>query len=340
MNRSVRPIRKIPKGDYKQQRHKIIFDYSPIAIWEEDFSAVAKLRRYLERNNVRNIRNYLNQNQELVISTFRKIKILDVNKAAMKLYGAQSKKELISNFGKVIDKDALRVLIDEFAALIEGKQFFEAEFKSKTLNGRKHEVRLTVSVPEVYQKSFKRVIATLQDISVQKKYERHLKKLALTDGLTKVLNHNAILHRLDEEFRRSKRYKLKLSCLMIDLDHFKGINDLCGHQKGDQVLRQSASMFKKHLREVDIIGRYGGDEFLVILPETSSAHALVVADRLIKIFDRLSSRGKEKTHYSTVSIGIGGYPSQGINSSMELVAKVDKAMYAAKKAGRNRIFYS
>ncbi len=320
---------------YEHERFKIIFEYSPIAIWEEDFSAVGRLREKLKARKVNNIRAYLSKNIDLVKETFRSLKILDVNKAALDLYGAKTKHELLSNWGKTFHKEAISVIIDEFATLIEGNDVFEATFKSKTLSGKIYDVAMKVSVPEIYKDSFRRVIVTLRDISVQKKYERHLKRLAQTDGLTNVLNHNAICYRLEEEFMRAKRYHLDLSCLMIDLDYFKKINDQYGHQKGDQILKKTAKLIKGNLREVDVVGRYGGDEFLVILPETPPENAKLAAGRLKDFFSKLAAEGKLMR--STLSIGVGGRPSENIKSAKDLINKIDKAMYLAKKAGRNQI---
>ena len=328
--------RKPLKKRYQQERLRIIFEYSPVAIWEENFTALARLRQILSKAKVTDIRKYLLGHPHLVKDTFRKLKIVDVNKEALKLYGAKTKRELIENLGRTVHKEAFHVLVDEFAALLEGESTFEAEFKSKTLSGKSYDVALKVSVPDVYKKSFKRVIVTLRDISVQKRYERHLKRLAQTDGLTKLFNHNAIRYRIEEEFRRAQRYHLDLSCIMIDLDHFKKINDKYGHQKGNSVLKRSAALIKKHLREVDIIGRFGGDEFLVILPETSQQNAKVAALRLQKLFSSIVEEQK-KTSYVTLSIGISGRPDGRVKSAKDLIDVADQAMYDAKKAGRNRV---
>ena len=329
-------IRKSRGAEYEKERLRIIFEYSPVAIWEEDFSALAKLRIKLKKLGATNYRKYLKDHPELVKETFRGLKVLDVNNAALDLYGAKTKQELIANLGKTIHKEAMVVLVDEFVTLLEGRRIFEAEFKSKTLSGvLLYDVAMRVSVPEIYKDTFKRVIVTLQDISVQKKLERHLRKLAQTDGLTGFLNHNAINRKLEEEFRRAKRYDLKLSCLMIDLDRFKMINDKFGHPKGNQVLRHVAMVIHQNLREVDFVGRYGGDEFIIILPETSQENARVVAQRLISVFSTRWRGGKSLFNNITLSIGISGLPADDVKTVKGLIAKTDKAMYTAKQKGRN-----
>ncbi len=321
--------------NYEQERLRIIFEYSPIAIWEEDFSALAKLQKIVKSKNVINIRKFLKENPELVKDTFRNIKVLDVNKAALNLYGVKTKKELIANLGKTIHREAFNVLVDEFASLLEGKTFYEVEFKSRTVTGRLYDVSMRVSVPDIYKETFERVIVTFEDISLKKKLERDLTRMAQMDGLTKLFNQNTITKKLEEEFLRAKRYNLALSCLMIDLDSFKNINDQYGHQKGNQVLKIVADMIKSHLREVDFVGRYGGDEFLIVLPETPSDKAMIVANRLKQIF----SEGKSNNpniKLVRLSIGIGAFNAQ-VKSVKELIIKTDKAMYKAKKSGGNQI---
>lgn len=323
------------KRNYETERLKLIFEYSPIAIWEEDFSVLGKLKKTLKSQKVRDVRGYLENHIDVVKKTFRGLRVVDVNKAALELYGARNKKELMSRLGKRFHRDAIPVLIDEFVTLLSGKDTFEAIFKSRTLNGKVYDVVMRVSVPEVYKESFKRVIVTFQDISIQKKYEKHLKRLAHTDGLTKVLNHNAICERLEDEWRRAKRYHLDLSCFMIDLDKFKWINDKFGHQKGDIVLKKTAEFIRRNLREVDMVGRYGGDEFLVILPETPPENAHIAAERIRSLFSNFVINDKKM--FSTLSIGIGGRPPETANTVRELISKIDRAMYTAKKSGGNRI---
>jgi len=320
---------------YSIDRLKIIFEYLPIAIWEEDFSALADLQTKLKKRKVKNIKDYLRDNQSLVADTFRNLKVLDVNQAALKMYGAKSKKELLENLGKRIHKDALKVMTDEFAALLTGDELFEAEFKSKTLDGKGYDVKIRVAVPKVYKDTFERVIVTLQDISVQKKYERHLKRLARTDSLTKLLNQSTIRYRLEEEFARAMRYNLELSVLLIDLDDFKYINDKYGHTTGDSVLKKTAAFIADHLRDVDLVGRIGGDEFMAILPETASDNAEIVAQRLVTLFSELAAKKGKKNVFSTMTIGIASGLSKGVKSAESMIQVADRAMYRGKKAGKN-----
>ncbi|HLF18014.1 MAG TPA: sensor domain-containing diguanylate cyclase [Candidatus Omnitrophota bacterium] len=317
-------------------RYKMIFDNAPIAIMERDLNVLARLKQTFKRKKITKYRTYLRTHPRIFLETLRKLKIIHLNRAALNLYGAANKKEFIVNLNKTLHREAAVVLVEIFASILEGRRVLQGEFKSRTLDGKSFDVLMKVAVPKEHETNFRRAIFTFEDISVQKKYERHLKRLAQTDGLTRVLNHGAIRDRLEEEFLRAKRYNLDLSCMMIDMDKFKQINDAYGHQRGDTVLRETADLIRQNLREVDIVGRYGGDEFLVILPETSPKNAKIAAQRLKVIFERLTNEPSQGV-YSTVSIGISGRSSKDINSVKDLIAQTDEAMYAAKKAGRNNI---
>ncbi len=322
----------------QQERFRQIFQFSPIAIWEEDFSSLARLMARLQKRKIRDIPGYIRRHPDLAIETFRKIKILDLNRAALELYGAKNKRELLFNFGKTFVQASPKIIIEEMAALAAGKTLFEAEMKSRTLDGEIYDVLLRVSVPEGYEKDFSRVIVTIQNISDRKRLERHLKQLALEDGLTKLLNIRAITDRLDQELIRSKRYDMALACLMIDVDRFKLVNDRFGHQKGNHVLKRVAAAVKDGVRRSDIVGRYGGDEFLVILPQTDAKNAAVVAYRIRKLVSFLKFNfPKAKGCKISVSIGVSSYPHEKIERSRDLIRLADEAMYTAKKEGRDQI---
>lgn len=157
---------------------------------------------------------------------------------------------------------------------------------------------------------------------------------ANTDDLTSIYNHRFIFQRLREEVERADRYHLPLSIMMLDLDHFKSINDRLGHQIGDIVLNRVAQTIKQTLRQIDIAGRYGGEEFLVILPQTSLEDAVPVAERIRERVSAISLEGvKPKV---TISIGVAAFYDE---SESELLARADRLLYLAKANGRNRVEY-
>lgn len=160
---------------------------------------------------------------------------------------------------------------------------------------------------------------------------------ANTDSLTKQWNRNGILERLDEEFARSLRQRTCLSTIMLDIDNFKQINDLHGHQAGDEVLIQIATRLKGNIRRYDKLGRYGGDEFLVIVPDCRLDKTKIIAERLRKAVG--AKKIKIAGGMLEVSISLGCATSQDPTrlSPQKLIERSDKALLLAKRRGRNRV---
>jgi two-component system cell cycle response regulator len=180
-------------------------------------------------------------------------------------------------------------------------------------------------------------IQRAQVIEMTKADNARLEALAHTDPLTMVLNRRALVSRLSAEVERARRYDSVVTILMIDLDHFKGVNDTYGHPAGDQVLRDVAQLLQHEVRSVDIVARYGGEEFIIVLPETASEGAVAFAER---IRERIEGRMFESTGHSlllTASIGVATFPSARVSSMEDLIARADEALYRAKAEGRNRV---
>lgn len=166
----------------------------------------------------------------------------------------------------------------------------------------------------------------------------------ITDPLTKVYNRRYLERRLDEEVARSRRYSLDLSVLMLDLDHFKRVNDSYGHQAGDITLSTISSLLKADLRDLDIVARYGGEEFLVICTNTAIDGAAQVAERLRRLIELYQiqvpdSAGGSQIIRISASIGVASF-SASLDSREKLVQAADKALYRAKSEGRNRVIVS
>lgn len=160
---------------------------------------------------------------------------------------------------------------------------------------------------------------------------------ARTDALTGLCNRGEFQRLLNEEAERSRRYHRCFSLLMLDIDHFKIVNDSYGHQAGDEVLRALAACLQKQNRPVDYAARYGGEEFVVILPETSNEGALVSAERLRAVVaDTAVPVTEGRTISFTISIGVATFPVD-VESGTALIAAADAALYAAKEGGRNRV---
>jgi diguanylate cyclase (GGDEF)-like protein len=169
-------------------------------------------------------------------------------------------------------------------------------------------------------------------------------KLATTDGLTGLFNRRTLQEQLAARMREAQRYRHPLSFLLIDIDHFKKVNDTCGHPAGDAVLRGVAAVAQDQARETDVVARYGGEEMALILPETDAAGARVIAERLRAAVEAARHATDAGPLRCTVSVGVSTWPLSAISATAAaddevaaLVEGADKALYRAKKAGRNRV---
>ncbi|MBV8207833.1 MAG: sensor domain-containing diguanylate cyclase [Acidobacteria bacterium] len=166
---------------------------------------------------------------------------------------------------------------------------------------------------------------------------RHFERarnLANVDGLTGIYNRRYFEQRILEELERSQRYNGNLALLMIDIDHFKKLNDEFGHLLGDEALRRVSNIFEQHLRKLDVVCRYGGEEFAILVPETAGARAVTVAEKLRRVVESWEFPGVPRP--VTISIGVAEFPLNG-RTRDELMKAADDALYAAKQRGRNRV---
>jgi diguanylate cyclase (GGDEF)-like protein len=167
-------------------------------------------------------------------------------------------------------------------------------------------------------------------------YYSKIQDLAIHDTLTGVLTRRYFMERLDEEIKRSDKFKLQFSFLMIDIDHFKDCNDRYGHLVGDVILKEVAQVIKDNSRQVDIVGRYGGEEFSIILTETPKEGALNASERILKNVEDKKIKAYDEMLNLTISIGVAAFPDDG-KTKQELIDKADWSLYRAKQTGRNRI---
>jgi diguanylate cyclase (GGDEF)-like protein len=165
-------------------------------------------------------------------------------------------------------------------------------------------------------------------------YVERVKQLAYLDGLTGIFNRRFFEMRILEEVERARRYGTGMAVIMVDIDQFKRLNDEFGHVLGDEVLRQASSLLNQQLRKIDVVCRYGGEEFGILLTQASAQHAMSIAEKLRKMVEEWQFPGVPRT--VTVSAGAAAFPEHGTTRD-ELVRAADQALYAAKQAGRNRV---
>jgi diguanylate cyclase (GGDEF)-like protein/PAS domain S-box-containing protein len=175
----------------------------------------------------------------------------------------------------------------------------------------------------------------VQDVTEVATYEQKLVEMNMMDSLTGVFNRRYLDKKLNEEFKRHKRYDRPLSIIMFDIDYFKKVNDIHGHQCGDFILKSVSSRVLSLIRNLDCMFRYGGEEFCCMLPETSIASAMMVAERFRIAVAELENNYDGKTVKVHISLGVAEITEE-IDSTELLIKKADDALYRAKNEGRNR----
>ncbi len=173
------------------------------------------------------------------------------------------------------------------------------------------------------------------------KYKNNLKTIAITDELTGLYNRKYLHSRLDAEISRAKRYSTSLSCVLIDIDFFKTVNDMYGYDWGDVLLKKIAQMLEALIRKEDILTRYGDEEFILVLPNTSEEQAFIFAERFRRDIEKMEfiPASEEERHPITISGGISAYPflENVEENSNTIIRYAEHALYSAKKRGKNQI---
>ncbi|HXC62035.1 MAG TPA: GGDEF domain-containing protein [Nitrospiria bacterium] len=198
---------------------------------------------------------------------------------------------------------------------------------------------LSGSLSDMIKSTRHSLIAAQHDLlRLEREKAEESARLAITDGLTGLYNHRYFQEQLVKEVQRAQRYSSSLSLIMGDVDHFKNFNDNYGHLQGDNVLRHVAAVLKAETRQTDVVARYGGDEFVVILPNAEKADALRMAENIRNRIRTELNSGQENKLLSaaTISFGVASFPMDAL-TPMGLIQKADESLYGAKNGGRDRV---
>ncbi len=263
--------------------------------------------------------------------------LLQMNRAGLQMIEAESDTQVVGHKLTELVTPEYRDAFDGLNQRVSQGESGTLEFELVGLKGT-HRWMDTHAVPmRDANGQITGLLAVTRDITARKQADRELKQLAQTDSLTNLANRRHFMELAEQELSRTLRYGGPLSVLMMDLDHFKSINDTYGHTIGDLVLQKFGGLVRQTLRDVDAVGRVGGEEFAVVLPQTDGEHAMEVAERLCRLTaDTEVALDRGRPLHFTVSIGVTTFA--GASSNIDtLLGQADQALYQAKHGGRNRV---
>ncbi len=322
-----------------EARFRSLYDNAPVALWEQDWSAVHGALRELQESGVEDLPLYLQNNPSQLARLAAMVRIVDVNAAALAQVGAApgGKDMAALSLAQNFHASAMPAFARALAALLQGAHLFSCESTFERLDGAIRQNELTLLVMPGHTHNLDFVIVSTVDITERKRMNDELVLLATTDFLTGLPNRREFMARLEDEQARLQRdVGVRAAVLMLDIDHFKRVNDEYGHAAGDAVLRHLAAQMRDCQRKIDMLGRVGGEEFAVLLPGADVPAAMAFAERLRQRIGSTPLAIDGHVLAVTVSIGIAAMNARDPGGDAALI-RADKALYRAKRAGRNRV---
>ena len=308
-----------------EQHFRGLFENSPVSLWEEDFSEVKKCLEQLRGQGITSLKDYIHENPGLVDDCMSRIKVLDVNRKTLELFGAGSKNELLSAI-KMIFRDEMRgIFREEMLEIWEGKLEFEQEGVNYSLNSEPIDIDMRWSVLPGYEDSMDRTLVSITDITSRKRAETYLRYLGSHDVLTGLYNRTYFE---EERLRMDRGRRYPISIVIADVDGLKPINDQYGHASGDELLRRVGEVLKAGFRAEDMVARIGGDEFAIVMPDTNAEVADQAVERIRKLI--VFNNGFYLGPRLGLSLGVATTVAEG--GLIEVQKLADDRMYQEKRS--------
>lgn len=322
-----------------EMRYRSLFEDSPISLWEENFSGLKKEIEKLKTQGVKDFHTYFSSNPDMVKHLMKKIMIINVNQATIKLFKAKSKEDFIRGVDKLIMESSIPANGEIYAKLAEGGSQHICEIQHKDFSGTAFYSVLRLAIAPGYEDTWGKVFVSIIDITERKNNESYLEYLSTHDQLTGVANRTLLYDRLQHAMALAARDLKMVAVFFFDLDGYKEINDKFGHSVGDKLLVEIANRLERNLRESDTIARFGGDEFILVLENIIDHEAILpIAEKIRNSITKPYLIDEHECNV-TASFGISVYPIDG-TTAQELINKADTAMYEAKDHGKNQYKFS
>ncbi|MBU0632885.1 diguanylate cyclase [bacterium] len=303
----------------------------PLAIYAA--STPSKLQKKLHETNVELKRFAYIIDQYVITATTNLSGVITNVSMAFNKTSGYTKEELLNKKMNIIKHPDTpnNIFQNMWNTILEGKRW-TGEIKNKAKNGETYWLDQTI----IPIKNEKNEILSFMSVGTDITAKKRLEVLSVTDKLTNVFNRRKIDEILSLELEKSARYNRDLSLILIDIDHFKAVNDTFGHQVGDDVLINVASILRDNIRKIDFLGRFGGEEFIIICPETDKSGAFSLAEELRKSIEK---HDFPLVKHMTISLGVTMYDQSSNDTETSLFKRCDAALYLAKDDGRNKVVY-
>lgn len=300
-----------------------LFEHSPVSLWVEDFSAVKRLLDEAREQGIRDFPTFIRVHPEFVTRCMQEIRVIDVNRLTLDMFGALDKQHLLNNLDQLFRDEMVESFSDQLIDLWQGKLEQQREVSNYSLNGDKLHIHMQFSVLQGHEADWDLVLVSLVDITARKKAEAYLEYLGKHDVLTRLRNR---AYYADELNRLARRGPWPVSVLVIDLNGLKSVNDDDGHAAGDALLRRAGEVLAKAVDSPACAARIGGDEFAVLLPATDGRAALAMRERIQSLLELNNQFYTGRP--LTLSMGIATcQPGESLDAA---VSRADQAMYAEK----------
>ncbi len=304
-----------------------LFEHSPVSLWVEDFSGVKRLIDVVRSQGISDFRVFTDVHPEFVHQCMSEIRVLDVNRQTIHLFGAPDKATLLRQLGDVFRDEMVPHFREQLIDLWDGKLFQQREVVNFALDGTALHLLLQFSVLPGHERTWSQVQVALIDITARKKAEAYLEYLGKHDVLTRLYNRSFYV---DELNRLERKGPFPVTVVIVDLDDLKAVNDQWGHAAGDDLLRRLGEVLTSLVEKPNHAARIGGDEFAILLPGTDAEAGTAVVEALFKLVEMNNQFYSQRT----LKVSVGMATSKVGERLESTIKRADLRMYNNKRGGK------